>query len=347
MNVAVRRARYAAIATVVICICLPSVGTAKAAADSGLDYSGRTSQGKKVRLLAARDGRLKVMSLRWRTDRCARARGFYGETTEVRFNGAPDARAFELAGRHRVRLGGGYAARVKLAGDGNLSSSRGRWAGTWSARILITLEGRRYDRCRLRPLRWSAKMAYQDLQAIGTFDLASTPGDYVGQGMNHSYRAPGDLITVSPYGDGAASGFLLGVGGWHGSFSSHPRPMKPGRYTDANRFGDSGRPELDFSGNGRGCNETSGEFSVERYVLRRGRIVSVGLTFTQSCDGGPALFGDVDLRMLPPPLTRSSRARNRHAPTGRAHDATYGVHAHSAPRSLRDLLADPVSATAP
>ena len=69
------------------------------------------------------------------------------------------------------------------------------------------------------------------------------------------------------------------------------RQIEPGHYADAQRypFQNAGLPGLALSGDGRACNEVSGEFTVTRIKrAATGRITSLTAAFTQACDGKSA-----------------------------------------------------------
>jgi hypothetical protein len=94
---------------------------------------------------------------------------------------------------------------------------------------------------------------------------------------------------------------------WQGRFSAPAgQQLVPGVYTDARRFEDATHPGLDVGGAGRGCNATTGQFTVlDVSYGPYGYLESVHLTFEQHCEGlVPALYGEIDLvgPPAPPPL---------------------------------------------
>ncbi|NHZ33046.1 PEP-CTERM sorting domain-containing protein [Massilia sp. CCM 8692] len=64
-------------------------------------------------------------------------------------------------------------------------------------------------------------------------------------------------------------------------------------YTDAQRapFDLLGHPGLDVSYNHRGCNKLSGNFTVNELSFKSGAVDTFGVSFSQSCDGGPLMDG--------------------------------------------------------
>src|SRR5262245_19613902 len=100
--------------------------------------------------------------------------------------------------------------------------------------------------------------------------MFSDSGDYIGGGTNRLYTPLNSTISVS----GSTSYLTVGVsGGPHGDsfsldFAAPPgQALAPGVYDRAQRapFRESGRPGIDISGDGRGCNEDSGRFEVKDF----------------------------------------------------------------------------------
>lgn len=85
--------------------------------------------------------------------------------------------------------------------------------------------------------------------------------------------------------------------------------LRPGVYEQAERalFAAGGRPGLDFSGDGRGCNQVSGRFVVTEATYGPGNSVDrFRASFEQHCEHNtPALLGEVSLTapfgVAPPP----------------------------------------------
>ncbi|MGF9765118.1 hypothetical protein AAII07_59775, partial [Microvirga sp. 0TCS3.31] len=77
--------------------------------------------------------------------------------------------------------------------------------------------------------------------------------------------------------------------------------LLPGRtYTGATRYGfNAGNPGLDVSGNGRGCNTLTGQFTVHEATYDNGYLTSFRISFEQHCEGStPALRGEVSWRAV-------------------------------------------------
>lgn len=116
--------------------------------------------------------------------------------------------------------------------------------------------------------------------------LSSGAGDYVGQGVRRTYY--GDTSTFVLTGD--ASRFSYGASGqrddWMARIAAPTgQRLAKGRYATA-RFADTQRAGLDFSGNGRGCNASSGELDVRALETDpvSGAVTSLYATFVQYCD---------------------------------------------------------------
>jgi hypothetical protein len=103
-------------------------------------------------------------------------------------------------------------------------------------------------------------------------------------------------ITIFPF----AGGF------WFLHFAAPAgRPLAAGLYQGATRwpFQAPGVPGLDVSGDGRGCNMLTGEFTVlEAIYGPNGYVQSFHATFEQHCEGAAAaLRGEVRITNPPPP----------------------------------------------
>ncbi len=137
-------------------------------------------------------------------------------------------------------------------------------------------------------------------------DLRSDPGDYIGGGVNSSYDETTANITA--YGTREAVSFS--VSGYDGTYMT--ASFVPGKndilvpgatYTQASRapFANGGTG-LEVDGNGRGCNELSGQFTVTDVNFDpAGNLLDAGVTFVQHCEHGvPALRGSFQWRARTP-----------------------------------------------
>jgi hypothetical protein len=144
--------------------------------------------------------------------------------------------------------------------------------------------------------------------AAGTFSFSSDAGDYIGGGQSYSYdTTAGDTMGVT--GSSDDRGVNLSVDGANGDWwyldiaAPSGQTLAPGTYTDATRFGDSGTPAIDLFGNGRGCNETTGSFTINTIKWGpNGYVEALDASFEQHCEGGDAAsHGQVHITNPPPP----------------------------------------------
>src|SRR4051812_1615575 len=130
--------------------------------------------------------------------------------------------------------------------------------------------------------------------------MYSDSGDYIGGGspriwtpQDGSVAVRGDAgyLTVSV--SGGASGDSFGF-----DFAAPPgQKLQPGIYDRAQRapFRSAGRPGIDISGDGRGCNEDAGRFEVRDIAANPdGTVARLWIVYEQHCEGGgPATWGEV------------------------------------------------------
>lgn len=131
--------------------------------------------------------------------------------------------------------------------------------------------------------------------------MFSEPGDYIGGGVERIYHPGNSEISLS----GTRAGVTVGVsGGTRGDYfnltfaaPSGDQLEEGGVYYGAQRssFREAGRPGIDISGDGRGCNEQLGNFEVmDLETDSAGKVIRLSLVYEQHCEGGvPALFGEV------------------------------------------------------
>jgi hypothetical protein len=121
--------------------------------------------------------------------------------------------------------------------------------------------------------------------------LHSPPGDWIGQGQDYLYNTG---ISVSAGG----RSLNVNVGGWGGEFVAMDSiaRIKRGFYPGVQRypFHNTAIGGMDWSGNGRGCNELEGWFAIDNIVYDSlGLLMALDMRFSQRCDGGPPLRGEV------------------------------------------------------
>jgi hypothetical protein len=160
------------------------------------------------------------------------------------------------------------------------------------------------------------RVALSAMAALGrtSWDLSGDDGDWVLNGAQRYLTPAGDGLKVT--GDETGIRVMTDIGGnrfWDGFISPATGDiLADGVYTNVARFPSGSNPQLDVSGEGHGCNETTGQFDVHDIAFSEvdSSVSRLVLTFTQHCEGAdPALHGRVrfhaspDLRS-PPPIFR-------------------------------------------
>jgi hypothetical protein len=145
----------------------------------------------------------------------------------------------------------------------------------------------------------------------GTFlYMNSQPGDFIGQGVERLYTTADSTITGTlPQGaDSFNASVIQGpyTHWWYVNIAAPAgQPLAVGSYTGAFRapFRPAGSPGLDIYGDGRGCNNLTGQFDVNQVSYApTGELLVFDATFEQHCEGGPAaLFGRIRIENPPPP----------------------------------------------
>ncbi len=125
----------------------------------------------------------------------------------------------------------------------------------------------------------------------------SDPGDYIGGGATRRMVPPSYRFSASSSGS-RVSLSLNGPSWWYLDFQAPKNaPLAVGTYEGATRypFQAPSVPGLSVSGDGRGCNQLSGRFTVREIdVAPNGRVRNFWATFEQHCERGTAaLFGEV------------------------------------------------------
>jgi hypothetical protein len=127
--------------------------------------------------------------------------------------------------------------------------------------------------------------------------LQSEAGDYVGAGLAYSYTQATALLSIA-----ASSGHVtVGVAGdenWSGNFQTMNglALLQTGYYGNLKRypFQNPVRGGLDWSGQGRGCNQLAGWFTVDAVTYSGSTLSAIDVRFEQHCEGGaPALHGKI------------------------------------------------------
>ena len=140
-----------------------------------------------------------------------------------------------------------------------------------------------------------------DTNAKTSLVMSSDPGDYIGQGQNYSYTlADGDFGAERNFDGGVSIGFGTAnfEHSWSLDFSAPANaPLTVGTYTGVAGFPFQSpfQPGLDVSGDGRGCNELTGSFVVNKIIYgANDSIIAFWANFVQHCEGEkPALTGEI------------------------------------------------------
>lgn len=143
-------------------------------------------------------------------------------------------------------------------------------------------------------------------------------GDWVTGGRSYRYTTRNATIDFSRNFDDGVSAAISGDTWW--SFDSATpagTPFRPGTYLNATRypFQDDAAPGLSLSGDGRGCNTLTGQFTVHQAKFDdAGNPAKLSMSFEQHCEGGaPAAYGEVLLNAVPAQVlaTKLRAARQR------------------------------------
>jgi hypothetical protein len=137
---------------------------------------------------------------------------------------------------------------------------------------------------------------YQPGQVQSGLWIQSTPGDFVGEGKTHFMHAPGSDVFVEGESDylfafiaSAGNPWLVGLSAPYG------QTLQPGAFEGAVRGFSDALPGVDIGGEGRGCNETRGRFTVLEAVFGPGgEVQQFAANMVQRCENvGPPLFAEL------------------------------------------------------
>jgi hypothetical protein len=175
-----------------------------------------------------------------------------------------------------------------------------------------------------------AGTAHAQKVTTGSLSFSGDSGDYISQGESYSYStSKGDALAVS---SSTGSTVSISVNAYNGDWwtltfdAPGTQVLVPRTYTAAHRHPFNGTgPGLDLSGEGRGCNELTGSFTITKAVFGpHGYVQTFDATFEQHCEGAdPAARGKIHISNPPPPR----EAAPRHATTTSPHTATTRPHA--------------------
>ncbi|MGW2831820.1 hypothetical protein [Streptomyces sp. NPDC001286] len=144
----------------------------------------------------------------------------------------------------------------------------------------------------------------------GSFSFSGDDGDYISGGRSYTYAtASQDRMNVSGNTDnGVVTVSVDGANGdWWTLNLAAPtgKALTPGTYTGATRypFNEATEPGLSLSGNGRGCNQLTGTFTISAVEFGpQGYVKKLDASFEQHCEGStPAARGEVHIENPAPP----------------------------------------------
>lgn len=136
----------------------------------------------------------------------------------------------------------------------------------------------------------------------GFVTMFSTAGDYIGAGGAYNFDSPADGIGAQ-FGGGSTLSVSVDAanGSWFYYNFDAPSNQKltVGTYHDAQRypFNDGYHPGISVYGDGRGCNQDFGYFTVHDIAWSQQTVTRLDLTFVQYCEGwsAPPLFGHISI----------------------------------------------------
>ena len=131
---------------------------ADAAAAEAKVFRGETAQGRRASVVIGTDHLLRAARINWRA-RCRRGR-VVEKTVFTRPHDQSTPDAFFDTGMYRIRTRDGYRLRVTTTIRGHRSGQGAgeSWRGTFRAKVLVTRRGRYVDTCRVKRLRWAARL---------------------------------------------------------------------------------------------------------------------------------------------------------------------------------------------
>ncbi|MFC0503814.1 hypothetical protein [Micromonospora costi] len=192
-----------------------------------------------------------------------------------------------------------------------------------------------------------AGTAHAQAVSTGSLSFDGDSGDYISQGKSYSYATSrGDELTVS---SSSGSTVSISVNAYNGDWwtltfdAPGTQVLAPRTYTAAHRHPFNGTgPGLDLSGEGRGCNELVGSFTVSKAVFGpNGYVQAFDATFEQHCEEGtPAARGAVHISNRPPPSSAATK------PSATTKPRTTTASPRAATAKPRPTTASPRPATA-
>jgi hypothetical protein len=143
------------------------------------------------------------------------------------------------------------------------------------------------------------------IPGVTSWSMDSDTGDYIGGGASYSWTPATAQIAIT----GGRSGIHASLSGssasgtsswWNADFvPASGDIITTGPYTGATRYPFNGSgPGLSVTGDGRGCNTLTGQFTIRQAVFSQadGTLSQLAVDFEQHCEGAtPALRGTLQL----------------------------------------------------
>jgi hypothetical protein len=137
------------------------------------------------------------------------------------------------------------------------------------------------------------------------YSYVSEPGDYIGGGGSNHYTSANANISVNGTADNMTFSVTTSTEFWYVNLAApQDEKLHPGNFYNAERapFRTGRAPGLDVFGDGRGCNEVWGTFTIYQITTNtEGGITMLDAAFTQRCESStaPTLKGVVKFNALP------------------------------------------------
>lgn len=135
------------------------------------------------------------------------------------------------------------------------------------------------------------------------FTMNSETGDYIGKGSDWYYDLANSTITASKNYSQGVTVSISGSEYWTANFAAPDDvTLDVGEYSDATRypFQDAGVAGLSISGNGAGCNQNYGKFTVSKLLWENEQPKMFKASFEQYCESlsAPLLSGEIAFNAL-------------------------------------------------
>jgi len=147
--------------------------------------------------------------------------------------------------------------------------------------------------------------------------LESDQGDFIGQGIDYEYTQQNSNVDfgsnfdngISISIDGNGSPGASQIDGWSWDMASRDNRLEVGVFENTERFPFGDINQLNFSGNGRGCNTSSGQFRIIEVAYDSAdNLTRLLADFVQFCGSGgtSALRGSIDFDLSRAPAVLAS-----------------------------------------